>query len=246
MGISFLKGIPALMVDGERLVAVGDLHIGIEEKFAGSGVSFPNAARAMGREIRGLCESNRASGVVFLGDVKDRLANMTREGLESFKAFFRELEGIDITITKGNHDAHIEAILKEAGFDARVEKELLLSKCALMHGNAMPSEEAVMKRYIICGHGHMAAQVNGIDRKAWLVVPASDGMKSHYRDYNTGIRLVAAPAFNRLIIGSRIGYETQEHMPMLNNRLFDFGRMKAYDLYGNALKTDKYEVGRQS
>jgi metallophosphoesterase superfamily enzyme len=207
-------------------------------------VSFPNAARATGREIRGLCDSNRAEGVVFLGDVKDRLTNMTREGLESFGGFFRELDGINVMIAKGNHDAYIEALIKEVGFKATIAKEILLSDCALMHGNSMPSDEAVMRRYIVCGHGHVAAQINGTDRKAWLIAPVGEGMKEHYKRYNEEIRLVAAPAFNRLIIGSRIGYETREHLPLLSNRLFDFGRMKAYDLYGNALKSDPYRSGR--
>ncbi len=235
MGISFLKGIPAIIIENEKLIAVGDLHIGLEEKFSGSGVSFPNAARATGREIRGLCESNRAKGVVFLGDVKDRLANMTREELESFRGFFRELDGINVLIAKGNHDAYIEALTTEMGVKAKIEKEIILSDCALMHGNAMPSDEAVMKKYIICGHGHIAAQVNGIDRKAWLVAPVGDGMIQNYKKYNKEITLICAPAFNRLIIGSRIGYETEEHLPLLNNRLFDFNRIRAYDLYGNPL-----------
>lgn len=244
MAISFLKGIPAIMIDSEKLIAVGDLHIGLEEKFSGSGISFPNAARAAGREIRGLCESNRAKGVVFLGDVKDRLTNMTSQELESFRGFFRELGGIKIAIAKGNHDAYIESLIGEMGFEAVVEKEIILSECALMHGNAMPSDEAVTKKYIICGHGHMAALVNGIDRKAWLIAPVGEGMKEHYGNYNDQIRLVAAPAFNRLIVGSRIGYETQEHLPMLNNKLFDFSRMKAYDLYGNMLKVDPYQASK--
>ncbi len=240
MGISFLKGIPAVMIDSEKLIAVGDLHLGLEEKFSGSGVSFPNAARATGREIRGLCDSNRAEGVVFLGDVKDQLANLTREGLDSFRGFFRELDGVRVMIAKGNHDAYIEALVREVGFEATIAKEIILSECALMHGNSMPSDEAVMRKYIICGHGHTVAQINGMDRKAWLVAPAGEGMKDRYKNYNAEIRLIAAPAFNRLIVGSRIGYETQGHLPMLNNRLFDFGRMKAYDLYGNMLKGDPY------
>ena len=236
MGVSFLKGIPALMIEKERLIAVGDLHIGMEEKFSNSGIEFPNAARATGREIRGICESNSANGVVFLGDVKDSIANMTKEGMDSIRTFFRELDGINVIIAKGNHDAHIESLIGEMGFKAEIKKEILLSECALMHGNAMPSDDAVLRKYIICGHAHMAAHVNGIDRKAWLVAPAGGGMKEHYKSYNKSIKLIAAPAFNRLIIGSRMSYETREHLPMLNNNLFDFEKVEAYDTYGNKLK----------
>ncbi len=138
-------------------------------------------------------------------------------------------------VAKGNHDAYLAEILSSIGFEAGIEKEIILSDVALMHGNALPSEEAVMKDYIVCGHGHIAAQVNGVDKKAWLVAEAGIGMGEHYKDYNKGIKLVAAPAFNRLIIGSRIGHGTEEHMPFLNNKLFDLGSAKAYDLYGNFL-----------
>ena len=116
-----------------------------------------------------------------------------------------------------------------------MEREILLSDAALMHGNSMPSEGAVLKRYIICGHAHAAAQVNGADRKVWIVSPVGRGMRESYKRYNKGIRLVVAPAFNRLIIGSRIGYESEEHLPLLGNGLFDFGSSEIYDLYGNRL-----------
>ena len=236
MGIFFIKGVPAAIIEPERLLAVGDLHVGIEDKFNAAGISFPNSARALGREIRGLCDSNRANGVVLLGDVKHRITNLTREDMASFREFFRELEGIRIIIAKGNHDAYIASLLGDIGAKCIVEKEILLTDCALMHGNSLPSEDAVSKKYILCGHGHIAAQINGIDRKAWLVAPAGEGMKDRYKNYNPAIKLVAAPAFNRLIIGSRIGDGTEKHMPMLNSRIFDFKRIAVYDLYGNALK----------
>ena len=61
-----------------------------------------------------------------------------------------------------------------------------------------------------------------MDRKAWLIAPAGEGMKDHYKKYNAEIRLIAAPAFNRLI-WKQDRIQTQKHLPMLNNRLFDSG-----------------------
>lgn len=236
MSISFINGSPALMVTKERYMAVGDLHIGISERFSGSGIAFPNAAKRMAEEIRHLCSQNNAKGVVMLGDVKDGIGNPSREEMADIRQFFHELSGIKIMIAKGNHDAYLTEILSEMKVEAVVEKEILLSEVALMHGNAMPSDDAVLKKYIVCGHGHIAAQINGIDRKAWLVAPAGTGMKGQYAKFYRGIKLIAAPAFNRLIIGSRIGSESEEHLPLLGNRLFDFSLSEVYDLYGNRLK----------
>ncbi len=236
MSISFVNGAPAVLVEKERVVAAGDLHIGTDMKFQESKIAFPKATAKMAQELLSICKEAHSQKVVLLGDVKDRLANMTRPEMLSLREFFDELKALDVKIVRGNHDANLESILSGLGFDIDISREILLEDVALMHGNALPSAQAVMKKYIICGHGHIAAHLNGVDSKAWIVAPVGDGMKDKYENYNEEIRLVAAPAFNRLIIGSRMGFETQEHIPLLNNKLFDFSKAKAYDLYGNLLK----------
>ncbi len=236
MSISFINGVPALLVEKERVVVAGDLHIGMESKFEQSKVLFPKATARMAQELLLVCKQNDSEKIVLLGDVKDRLANMTRPEMLALKEFFDALGGVEVRIVRGNHDANLDEILSGLGFRIEISKEMLLEEVALMHGNALPSAGAVMKRYIICGHGHIAAHLNGIDSKAWMVAPLGKGMDESYKEYNKKIKLVAAPAFNRLIIGSRMGAETQSHIPLLSSRIFDFSKAKAYDLYGNLLK----------
>lgn len=236
MSISFVNAAPALIVEKERVVVAGDLHIGMETKFDESKIAFPKATAKMAQELLGICKNNGSEKVVLLGDVKDRLANVTRQEMLMLKEFFDILGAVDVRIVRGNHDANLESILSDMGLKIDISKEVLLEDVALMHGNALPSADAVMKKYLVCGHGHIAAHLNGVDSKAWLIAPIGSGMQEHYKAYNKEIKLVAAPAFNRLIIGSRMGYETEEHLPLLNNRLFDFAKAKAYDLYGNQLK----------
>jgi hypothetical protein len=236
MSISFVNGAPALLVEKERVVVAGDLHIGMESKFYGSKISFPKATARMALELLSICKENGSESVVLLGDVKDRLANVTRAELLVIREFFDLLSGIDVRIVRGNHDANLEGILLDMGFEIKIGREILLGEIALMHGNALPSADAVMKKYIVCGHGHIAAYLNGVDSKAWMVAPIGAGMGEQYKNYDKGIKLVAAPAFNRLIVGSRIGPDTEGHMPLLSNKLFDFAKAKTYDLYGNLLK----------
>lgn len=226
---------PALLVEGERVVVAGDLHIGIEAKFEESKISFPRATAKMAQELVSICKANRSKSLVLLGDVKDSIGHVTLAEKSLIREFFSALEGFEVRIARGNHDAYLDTMLAEMGFDVEVSKEVLLEDVALMHGNAMPSADAVKKGYIACGHGHIAASVNGTDSKAWLVAEVGEGMHRHYEEYNGAIRLVNAPAFNRLIIGSRVGYGTEEHIPMLNNELFDFAHANFYDLYGNRI-----------
>lgn len=235
MSISFINGVPALLVEKERVVVAGDLHIGMETKFEASKIAFPKATSRMAQELVSVCRDNDSQRIILLGDIKDRLANVTRPEMQMLKEFFEALSGIDVRIVKGNHDANLDEILSGMGLSVEISKEILLHDVALMHGNALPSSDAVMKKYIVCGHGHMAAYLNGMDSKAWMIAPVGNGMSTQYKEYNKEIKLVAAPAFNRLIIGSRIGSETESHMPLLNNRLFDFSKARAYDLYGNSI-----------
>ncbi len=235
MAISFLKGVPALFIEREKLVVVGDIHIGIGEKYRNSGIEFPNDAERTGHEIMSICNNNDAAGIAMLGDVKDRISRLTVEDMRGMRDFFAQIADTDIYIAKGNHDAYIDAILSDIGVKATIKKEIVLSDVALIHGNSMPSEEAMKKNYLICGHSHMAALVNGIDRKAWLVARAGDNISKFYKKHNKNIKLVVAPAFNRLIIGSRIGYSSAKHLPLLNNNVFDLKKATVYDLFGNEL-----------
>lgn len=229
-GISFVKGRPAMMV-GSTLV-VSDLHIGLESKFSGSGIYFPNASGKMADEIIGICRKGRAKEIAILGDVKESIGNVTRDEENALRGFFDALKGMDVRIAKGNHDAYLDRILARMGFDIPVQKEILLGNAALMHGNSMPSSEAMEKRYVIVGHGHMAAYVNGELEKVWLIAGIGKGAGKSYSRYNAAAKLVVMPAFNSMITGSGFGAESKRHMPLLRNEVFTTERAEIRTLNG--------------
>ncbi|MDE1823191.1 MAG: metallophosphoesterase [Candidatus Micrarchaeota archaeon] len=216
--ISFIKGKPALLV-GKSLV-VSDLHIGLEFKFSGSGVYFPKASRKMADELLGIYKKSGAKDIIILGDVKESIGNVTREEENALREFFDALRGVGIRIAKGNHDAYLDRILARLGFGISIEREILAKDAALMHGNSMPSDDAMQKKYIIVGHGHMAAYVNGELEKVWFVAGTGRNARRMYGACNRAARLVIVPAFNSMITGSGLSSESRMHMPLLRNGVF--------------------------
>ena len=53
------------------------------------------------------------------------------------------------------------------------------------------------------------------------------------------VRLIVVPAFNRMIVGTRIDRGSGSNLPLLKGRIFDIESAKVYDLGGDLLGTVK-------
>ena len=237
MDISFVNGEPALLINKEKQLAVSDLHIGLELKLGESGIHLSNAVDLLAEDLLSAYRKSGAKGIIFLGDFKERITYMTRSERDSMLRFFTKISGIECRFIRGNHDAHLEEILKGVGINKSIEDEILLDKVALMHGNAMPSKDAMGKNYIVVGHGHFAAKINGAEKKVWFMAKPGPRAKLAYPGYNKRIKMVILPAFNRAITGTDISRGSEEHMPLLRNKVFDFNSAKIMDLEGIELKS---------
>ncbi|MDE1870119.1 MAG: metallophosphoesterase family protein [Candidatus Micrarchaeota archaeon] len=231
----FLKGKPAMFLKAEQTVVIGDVHIGVESKYVEQGIHFPNAAQRVASQINEICRETKAKRVVFLGDIKERIGFMTPEEKMVLYGFFRRIECEEIVVTRGNHDARLGELLE--GFEKKVEivKEFLVGDFALMHGNALPSREAMRKRFIVTGHVHPALRGFEQIEKIWMIADAGKWARIDYPDCNKKIKLVIAPAFSDLVLGSGIDETTKRRMPMLKNDLFEFGSARVYNLDGKLL-----------
>src|SRR2546422_11656973 len=84
-----LRPIPdhaALLIDGS-ILAVADLHIGLEEELAEAGVHLPSQAEKMAGEIEALASEYGTKTLVVLGDVKHfvpKMASRERRGVDLF------------------------------------------------------------------------------------------------------------------------------------------------------------------
>ncbi len=232
----FVKGIPALFIKKEKLVVVGDLHIGIAERLEKEGVHLPNAAERMALDLVGIVKEKRAEGVAILGDVKESIGYAERDELASIKKFFDIVtkEVGSVRIAKGNHDGNIEKIFSVLGIGVEVKKQILAGDFALLHGNALPSDEAMKKRYIVVAHGHIAIERLGKVEKAWLVANAN---KKKCGECRGDAKLIVMPAFSSLVTGSLISERSKDYIPLLRRGLFDYESAQIYSIQGKKLGT---------
>ena len=240
----FLKGRPAAFIKGERMLIIGDLHIGKEAAFARSGVHFAGASKRLADSILEACRETKARKIVFLGDVKESVGYPDTTESRLLKEFFNELKGFEIYIAKGNHDAHLDEILLGIGVKAQICKELIFKNLACIHGNAMPSEEAMSKRYLFTSHLHAQALVDGQSQKVWITSEAGGSAKKWYKKYNKKIKLVVAPAFSQVVPGRLMDNFYSKSVLLFRKGVFSWAKAKVYSLDNKLLGSARSAANR--
>lgn len=221
-----LSDVPALMVDS--ILAIGDVHIGYEQKLEQEGMRFPNAGKRIAEKIMDAYATQRANGLVLLGDVKESIGYPTKEEYRELQKFFYETRETNMRIAKGNHDSHLQELISRMKYPISVEKEIRVKDAAFMHGNSFPSDEAMACNYIIAAHSHVAIDSNGRREKAFLIAEIGKGARKRYKTFNKAIKLVVVPPINDLVVGHNLKAETKSYMPVLRQEIFDFENAEIY------------------
>src|SRR5271157_1370209 len=130
MLVSFIRGAPALLIRKERIVVVGDLHIGLDLKYRREGIIFQDATKRMSDRLLRLCKDNGAGSAIIIGDVKESIAYPGIGEFVELKRFFEAMRGIRIGIAKGNHDGDMERVLRDLGVDAGLSREIFVGGVA--------------------------------------------------------------------------------------------------------------------
>ncbi len=232
MLFSLIRGTPAFFLPKERLVVIGDTHIGKEILLEREGIFFPDASRKMAQNILKILRKKKAKGLVILGDVKESVGHPNKAESNAIASFFNVLNGIDIHIAKGNHDAHLGEILARQKYHVQISNEILLDKVALMHGHAMPTQEAMSKQLIIAGHSHIAVKKAGVIGKGWLETNIGPNARKYYKKINKKSKLVVIPAFSDLITGMEYDPKSARLMPMLRKNIFNPDKARLFNLNG--------------
>ncbi|MEM0147024.1 MAG: metallophosphoesterase [Candidatus Micrarchaeaceae archaeon] len=224
--MKMLIDVPALEING--IIAAGDLHIGIEQKLSGAGLNFPDIGTKLAGKIVTSFASSKARGVVLLGDIKDAIGWPTADAYASLQKFFYGIRNVDVRIANGNHDAHLQELLNRMGYGIKVEPEVRIGDTTFLHGNAMPSYEAMQGDYIVEAHGHLAVSIAGIRKKVFVIAEIGNSAHFSYKHFNKRAKLILVPPLNPLILGNAIDYSTKKHLPIFRNEIFDFEGARVY------------------
>ncbi|HEY4704144.1 MAG TPA: metallophosphoesterase [Thermoplasmata archaeon] len=201
-----LRPIPdhaALLVDG-TVLAVADLHIGLEEQLREAGVHLPAQAEPMADEIEALAAEHGARTLVILGDVKHVVPKMASRERRDAYHFFRRLLGVfdAIHVAQGNHDGLLRHAVPRA-VHFRAAQGFVLGDVGFCHGHAWPYRKVMASKALVMGHNHPAVlfrDANGVRavHPCWMRIPFR---RRHPRYPRLPREAVVVPALNELCGG---------------------------------------------
>ena len=222
------------LIDGERVLCVGDLHIGLEADMRFRGVIVPSQTHRMEKELKDLAEG--VDRLVVIGDVKHQVPGSTKQEHIEVPRFFNGLLNHypRIDLVKGNHDTDIERMLPSR-VTVHDQGGFVLDDVGFVHGHAWPSEEVMNTRLLVMGHNHPAVifedglHHNQVER-CWVRCRFKSAGDRYSRVPEEAIII---PAFNRSLGGGPVNLEGPRMLgPLLSNELVDLENGQVYLMDG--------------
>ena len=165
MKISYIGKCLLIEEKGEKILVIGDLHLGYEESLNRGGVFI--SRKMFDEMIAGLemifLKSGKVDKIILLGDVKHDFSGVLRQEWNDVSGLIDYLErwlkeGGEIIIIRGNHDNYLKNITLKKG--VKVCDYFIFREFCFLHGDRDFSEiwgEGV--KYWIIGHGHPAVKL---------------------------------------------------------------------------------------
>jgi putative SbcD/Mre11-related phosphoesterase len=173
---------PALLLQGkgERILVVGDLHIGWEITLAQQGIHVPSQTSKLLDRLTDVIRESNPTRIVFLGDVKHTVVGAGLEEWRDVPEFFEKLVPLvpDIRVIQGNHDGNLEPLTPPQVKMLPPSGISVWGTFGLFHGHAWPAPELLGCESLIQGHLHpVVAFVDAlgyrITRPVWVRAPCN-------------------------------------------------------------------------
>ncbi len=168
---------PALLLRhrSERVVLVGDLHIGWEVTLAQQGIHIPSQTGKMLQRLRAIIEKEHPSRLILLGDVKHSVTGAELEEWRDVPDFFEALLKLvpSVQVILGNHDGNLEPLTPSKVEMLPSSGAALWGRFGLLHGHAWPTPEILGCETLILGHLHPAVTLRDalgyrLTKPAWV------------------------------------------------------------------------------
>jgi putative SbcD/Mre11-related phosphoesterase len=241
----FIKNCPALFLEKIRVLAITDLHIGIEYELYKSGINIPSQVKEIKKILEDLIKQTRAKRLVILGDLKHDVPGISYQEMREIPQLLKELsEKIKVGLCLGNHDTYVKQLSPE-GIEIHESRGFKIGKFGFLHGHTWPSKEIITCDCLIMGHTHPTIQFKDkfgyrIIEPVWIkgkIIP--EKIKEKYKTDKIGkLEVVLMPAFNRLLGGTSVNIKKKNDEllgPLLKNNFVNMDNVDLYLLDGTYL-----------
>ena len=145
-----------LILDRERTLVIGDLHLGYEKALEDEGVYIPRMNTGSIRDsLNRIISKYEPETIVLLGDIKHDFRRAKFEGKEEVRRILDLILGAaDVILIKGNHDNYLQNIVSDYGLQAVDYVDI--GGYRLEHGHV---DSGV--RPVIIGHEHPSVRIAG-------------------------------------------------------------------------------------
>jgi len=198
--LRILHPYPALTVETqtEKILVIGDLHIGFEERFIKGGLLIEASVNKIMVDLLVLLKKHTPDRLIMLGDIKDSFYKVTPSEWRIIPDFLaRVSKMIRTDIVVGNHDGGLKHLLPKNS-EIRLFKFLNLDNVALLHGHTKPDSSLLNMDKIIIGHVHPTYSKKGSPLSGnpmWIIVKAKRDLI--FEGADGIIEIIVVPSFNR-------------------------------------------------
>lgn len=187
---------PALYIEGEDVLILADLHLGLEEEQEEKGIHIPiatfeKALKIVTEPIKELA----CSRLILLGDVKHEFGRIAPREWVSVRELINLVrkDKCEPEVVRGNHDNFIIAVLKRLNVKL-YEQSVSLGRFLLTHGHIEVDSKG---KHLIMAHEHPV-----------IAIKDDIGSKHRFKSFLdgkiNGQRITILPSVNPLAYGSVI------------------------------------------
>ncbi len=249
MEIIPIHNTPALRIDvnEDRIIVVGDLHLGISAELAEKGIEIPTRVPKVEKRLLKIIQNQEADRLFFLGDVKHNIPVTSWEEWEYLPDFFATLsKRAKVDIVPGNHDGDIEGLIpRDVNLHGAKGTIIGEGKIGLLHGHAWPQSELLEAEVLIMGHNHPTIEFRDdlggrAKEPAWIktnLKPEKLPEDLRKELNGEGPRVMIVPAFSKLVGGGAFNREIPEELlgPLFKSNAVDLKNAEVHLLDGTFL-----------
>ncbi len=241
---------PALIIKGkEKILVIGDLHLGLEASLAESGINLPSQTIRIIKNLQSILDKVKPDRLIIMGDFKHSITKITDQEWTDIPHFLNEItKKIELKIIMGNHDGRL-AMFSSSKVNIAPGRGILIEnkeKIGLFHGHSWPSPKLFGAKIWVTCHNHPAIQFRTlfnyrILKPIWLKIPIKQEMitESFLKSRHVNLKGKNPLTVMTSIYGINVKCSQLIIMPAFNELLggLAFNTRNRYDFLGPILRS---------